>query len=495
MSRIEDAVVGMRYEKDPYYAYRYDQETVDDIEAMLGRPLPEELRWYLLNIGRWELEYDNSSLLVRRGEALLNLRFKGIEDQVFSRSRYEDFLERNEGGQLPAEARHFYPLGQISGEFNPSVYLRLLVNLNEGEEYGSIWAVRPIGHYDDQTPSEPIRLADNLAGFLEQIGPERTLRNQAEKNNEALFKRLFAAELAGPMVVPTSASTAEAVLRLFFDQSDETVFDGVRHVEFDHYVRGDRFETAADIEQRVRSAANLSKNGVGGATTVVRRDPRFGEPEPYDADFVGQKLSKGFMTITITSVVGEGMIFDEQYLLYHDAKAGRWTIVRQLDGKIKDVRVKGVGTFGFDTTYKWHLKKKVAPAWVEFKVALNVDGELDALTSKVIAFIKEIVGKEGFRSVFEDHVFRLYKERYYPEFEAMDEDEKKDWVKHFPHLTTASEIWTLFGKKASLHVHGESAFTLYVDVGFEPEHGLELRVENWRIKKAGGTSTHSGAEV
>lgn len=482
MSRIKSAVASVRYEKDPYYSYRYDQETIDDIEAMVGRPLPDDLRWYLLNIGRWELEFDHSFVLVRRGEALLVLRFRAIEDQVFSRSRYEHYLERNEGGRLSGDARQYYPLCDIGGEFNPSVSLRLLVNLNEGGGYGSIWGVRPIGFYDDQMPSEPLRLADDLAEFLEQIGSDKAQRNKAEKNNEELFKRLFASELAEPSVTPTSASSPEALLQFYFDHREETVFNGIRSVEFDHHVKGRRFETAADIEESVRFVGvNLPTNAFHSSTQLVRRDLRFDAPKPYEGGFVGQKLSKGFTTIEVTSTVGEDLTFDEQYLLYCEAKAGQWSIVGRLKGSIKDVRVKGVGTFGFDTTYKWHLKKKVKPAWAEFKAELNVEGEEDALTSQAIDLIKEILGKADFRSVFENHVFRLYKERYYPDFEAMDGDEKKDWVKDFPDITAASEISTLLRKKASIHLHRDGAFTLYVDAGFDPEHGLELRVENWQI--------------
>lgn len=77
MSRIEDTVGRARYERDPYYSYRYDAETVDAIEALVGQPLPEDIRWYLLNIGSWKFEYDYSAVLVARGDALLNLRFKG----------------------------------------------------------------------------------------------------------------------------------------------------------------------------------------------------------------------------------------------------------------------------------------------------------------------------------------------------------------------------------------------------------------------------------
>lgn len=482
MSRIEDAVAGMRYEKDPYYPYRYDPQTVNDIEAMVSRPLPEDMRWYLLNIGRLGLEYDHSSLLVQRGEALLNLRFEGVEDQVFCRSRYDHFLERNEGGRLPGEARYYYPLCEIKGEFNPSVVLRLLIDLNDGASYGSLWGVRPIGYYDDQTPSEPIHIADDLVAFLGQIGSERALRDKAEKHNEALFKRLFGDYLAAPAISPTNATDGESLLHHFFAHREETHFDGLRNVEFDHHTRGQRFETAAGLARSVETLAiSLPTSPFHGSTGVHRQDIKFGTPEAYGGSFGSDRLTPGFTTQPVTSTIGDGLKFSETYLLFQDRKTGAWTIVRRLDGVIANVKIKNVGTFGFDSTYKWHLKKKVTPAWAEFKAELTVDGEEAALTPQVIAFIRDIAGRAGFRSVFEEHVFRLYTDRYYPDFEAMDADEKKDWAKDFPDIAEPSEIWVLFGKKASIHVHGDNIFTLHVNAGFDPEHGLDIRVEDWRI--------------
>lgn len=482
MSRIEDTVGRARYERDPYYSYRYDAETVDAIEALVGQPLPEDIRWYLLNIGSWKFEYDYSAVLVARGDALLNLRFKGVEDQVFFKSRYEHYLDRREGARLPGNPALYYPLCEISGEFRPSVTLRLLVDLNEGEDFGSIWGVRPIGYHDDQTPSKPIRLADDFATFIEQVGSERNLQAKAEKNNEALFKRLFASEIKKPSVIASSASTPEILLQGYFDRREETIFDGARNVEFDHYVSGRRFETSEDIKKSaIASGHEMPTNAFQSSTAVVRRAIRFGVPTPYNGGFVGQKLSKGFMTKTVKSTIGDNLTFDEQYLLYYDAKSGLWTIVRRLEGTIKDVRVKGIGTFGFDTTYKWHLKKKVAPVWAEFKCELHVGGEEDALTAEVIELITEILNKASFRKIFEDHVFHIYRERYYAEFEAMDAEEKKDWIKDFPQISSSQEIWPLLGRKASIQVYGGRSFTIQVEAGFDPEHGLNIRVENWKI--------------
>ena len=181
------------------------------------------------------------------------------------------------------------------------------------------------------------------------------------------------------------------------------------------------------------------------------------------------------------SRIGDGLALREEFLLYHDEATARWTIVRRLTSAIDEVKVKGLGTFAFDSSDGWRLTKAVAPAWSERKAALHVDGGEEALTPGRIGFVREIVGNDGFRAAFEAHVFTLYVERFRPEFEAMPEDEKEEWVEAYPALTAPRGIWALFGKRATLHVEDDTTFSFHVDAGFDPEHGLTVRVRAWKI--------------
>lgn len=484
MSRIESVVAGLRYEKDPYPPFKYDEETIAACEAATDRPFPEDLRWYLANVGWWKIEYDYRSILVRGGDYLYRLDFEAVDNQVFAERHYRDFRAGNEGGLLPDDPAGYFPISDIKGEMNPQVSFRVLVNLNDADR-GSIWLVRPIGHFGDQTPSEPIRIADDLAGFLEQIGARKKHEPVAEKNNNALFKTLFADYLKAPAVLPTSAGDIETLLHTFFDNRENTIFDGARNVEFNRHIQAQRFESAEKLRAVVELLAReMPTSAFHGSTAVQRNNIRIGKAAPYDAAFAADRLTPGLITVPVESLVGDGMKMKEEYLLFQDAGSKDWSIVRRLESSIGNVKVTGVGTFAYDSTYKWHLKTKVQPVWSELKAELNVDGEEDALSAGRIGFIKEIVSKAEFRPVLEDYSFRLYRDRYYPDFEAMDADEKHDWAEDFPDIAGPREVWRLFKKKSRIHVESDRTFTLWLDAGFDPEHGLEVRVEDWKISAA-----------
>ncbi|MBW6423769.1 hypothetical protein KX729_20115 [Rhizobium sp. XQZ8] len=480
--RIENVVAGLPYEKEPFFPFRYEEETIKACETAVGQPFPEDLRWYLANVGWREIDYDHRAILVREGDYLYLLNFEKVTNQVFAEDNYTGYVSRNEGGSLPGDPARYFPITEIKGEMNPQVSFRVLVSLNDADR-GSVWLVRPIGHFGDQTPSEPIRIADDLAGFLEQVSSRRKSEPVAEKNNSALFKRLFDDYLKAPAVPPTSAGDIETLLHAFFDNRENTLFDGARNVEFNRHIQAQRFENAEKLSAVAELLAReMPTSAFHGSTAVRRGNIKIGKAAAYDAAFAADRLTPGFMTVPVKSLVGDGMKMKEEYLLFHDAGSKQWTIVRRLESAIGNVKVPGVGTFAYDSTYKWHLKAKVQPAWSELKAELNVDGEEDALTAGRIEFIKEIVAKAEFRPILEDDVFRLYRDRYYPDFEAMDEDEKKDWAKDFPAIADSSEVWRLFKKKSRIHVESDRVFTVWLDAGFDPEHGLEVRVEDWTIR-------------
>jgi hypothetical protein len=211
--KIESVVAGIAYEKDPCVPFQYSPEAIGELEGRIGRPFPDDFRWYLANVGWRRIDYDHRTILVRRGEYLHDLKFEGAENQVFSLGRYRDFLESREGDLLPHVRTFYIPFGELNGG-NPSVSLRLLISLND-ENCGSIFAVKKIGFSGDQNPSEPIRIADDVAAFLEQIGPDRKLRPMAERNNEELFTRLMDDYLNSAGHKPTAAAAPQTLIREF----------------------------------------------------------------------------------------------------------------------------------------------------------------------------------------------------------------------------------------------------------------------------------------
>ncbi|MGL5631749.1 MAG: SMI1/KNR4 family protein [Azovibrio sp.] len=472
--KIETVVAGMPYEKDPYFPFQYSPEKITELEGSIGSSFPDDFRWYLLNVGWRKIDYDHRTILIRYGAYLHDLQFEAAENEVFSLGRYNEFAESKEGGLLPHDGKLYFPFGQIKGG-NPQFTLRLLISLND-ENRGSIWAVRPIGHYGDQNPSQPIRIADDMASFLEQIGPNKKLCPVAEKNNEALFEHLMADYLTSTSITPTTKVDPQTLITSFFEQPNEMIFDGARNLEYQYRVNGQRIENEAEFAEKANwFATKLPGNPYHVPPPLLRREIRIGTAQVFDRTYVFNQKKHNYALVTVESLVGDNNRLKEEYLLHH-GKDG-WTMLRRYGAAIDDVRVKGVGTFAFNSTYKWKLKKKVTPAWSELPFELYVSGEEDALTTSRIAFVKEVINNATFKPTFETHVFRIY-----TEFEAMPDDEKVEWVDCYPRISAPGDIWKLFGKKCSLYVENNDQFSLVADTCWDPEHGLTMTVRHWGIE-------------
>ncbi len=469
----------MPYDQDLYAPFQYSAATIEKLEERIGRRFPEDFRWYLANVGWRKIDFDYRSILVRRGGYLHDLHFEAAEDEVFALRGYEAFAEGQEGGLLPHDGKRYFPFGQIKGG-NPQVALRLLVSLND-ENFGSIWAVRTIGFHDDQNPSPPLEIASDMAAFLERIGSNREHRHAAEGNNEALFERLMADYLAAAGIAPTTAADPETLIMSFFERPGEMIFDGAHNVEYQYRVNGQRIENAAEFAAKADwYATKLPSNPLHAPPPLLRREIAIGAAQAFDRSQALNRKEHGYVLVAVESLVGDGNRLKEEYLLHRGN--GGWTMLRRYGAAIDDARVKGVGTFAFDATYKWKLKKKVTPAWSELPFELHVDGKEDALTASRLAFVREVVGNAAFKPVFEDYVFRLYTGTMYPEFAAMPDGEKAEWAGCYPKIDAPGDIWKLFGKKRGIYVESDDEFSLEMDACWDPEHGLTARVRQWRIE-------------
>ncbi|GJD96044.1 SMI1/KNR4 family protein [Methylobacterium iners] len=422
MTEIEAAVAAIPYEDAYGTPERYTDDAITACEQQVGRPLPPMLRWYLTNVGWRKLAYDHRSILVPDAAYLCLLAFEGADHQVFAQHHYEEYLTRNEGGLLPHDKAAYLPFGMLTGGRGRTASLRLLISLND-DDHGSIWAVKPFAFFGNWSPSQPLRLADDFAAFLRQIGPADRLGPVADANNEALFERLVDRYLASRTVEPTSAPTAEALMRTFFERYADMIFDGARNVEFQHRAYGHPYEDerAFAIDAN-RFGIELRATSAWMPGPLQRRDIRIGQPELFDRIYAYRTGEHRLRIVTIDSVVGDGHRLREEFLLHHDPDAASWTMLRRLEATIDDVRVKGVGTFTFDATEQWRLKKKIRPAWSELPATLHVAGDEGALTRARIAFVEDILRREDFKPILEAHVFDLYTRVAYPEFEAMPEE-------------------------------------------------------------------------
>jgi hypothetical protein len=402
----------------------YTHEAIAECEQLTGKPFPEDFKSYLLHTGWAKLAYDHRSIPVPNGEYIYTLQFEGVEHQTFSLHRYKQYLEKNTS-ELPYNTKYYYPFGKIEGEINPAVSYQLLINLNE-EEYGSIWAF----------PS--LKIADSFTLFLQQIGANDTLKRIASLNNEQLFDRLLTHCLVTSDITPTSAADPAALLNILFEQQQPVIVNGVRNVEFQHYDNSLRMENAHTFTERANAFAKLVS-----IPALQRRDIKINTPEPLD---------RSYYLVKVDSMVGNNYPLKETFLLHYDVK---WTLLSRRQATIEDVKIKGVGTFTFDSTYKWELSKKITPAWGELKASLHVEGEEDALTADRITFIKEVLAKADFKPVLEAYIIRL---------------------------TELTDIWSVLGKDFNIYIDSDNEFHLHTDCPWDEEHGITVRVKNWQIQ-------------
>ncbi|MFC5557501.1 DUF6985 domain-containing protein [Methylobacterium iners] len=59
---------------------------------------------------------------------------------------------------------------------------------------------------------------------------------------------------------------------------------------------------------------------------------------------------------------------------------------------------------------------------------------------------------------------------------------KDDWRDAFPLLNATKDIWRLLGKRCAISVESDQAFHLQADCTWDTEHGLTVRVRDWRIE-------------
>ncbi len=469
-------IEGIPFEKDPWSPYLYTPKDLSELEALTGHTFPDDFRWYLAHIGWRKIDACCDTFVLQRGGWMDAVCFDRVEHLTSTTFYYREFAAKRDGERLPGLPRNYFPFYNS----RQRIYLYLVIKLDEPDR-GSIWAVRAIGYFDNPEPDPPIRLADDFRSFLAQIGPSREWNKLVLANNNALFNALLIDYLAdSTSIKPTTTTDAAALISIFFEQPENIIFDGARNVEYQYHRNGRNQETAAafskSAEQYAREAGH---NPYLLPPPLLRSQIIIHEPEVFDGNFSLNQMEHGYHIVKVESVVSDKLKLTETYLL-HRSEAG-WSMVRRHDAAIGDVRIRGVGTFTFDTAHDWRLKKKITPAWGELPAELSMDGHEGALTKTRIAFIKEVIGKADFKPVFEAYVFDLYLTQMYPEFLAMSEEDQQEWADCYPVIEKPGDIWTLLGEDFSIYLKDEQTFHIATDACWDPEHGLTMDVREWRI--------------
>lgn len=467
---MESIIAHIPYEPSPSFPYQYTNEIISKCESLTGTPFPEDLKWYLQNTGWRRITNGNRSLLIPNGEYLYCLQFEAAEHQAFIINRYRQHLENNTGNALPYQKNGYFPFGKISGEINPAVSYQLLISLNP-ENYGAVWAIisNNVSDKNIQLPP-PYKIADSFTLFLQQISSEHVAKPIAQKHNEALFLKLIKKQLENQHTLPTKASGPSELLHIFLENTTPTIVDGIRNVEFQYRSNSQRIESAQQFTERVHAFTTMQ---TPSWQHLQRQEINTGAPQLYEVGYSSWNKNEYYL-VNVNSIVGDKNQLKEVFLLHHDATTSQWTFVRRFQSLLDEVKIKGVGTFTFDDTYKWELKKKVIPAWSALPAAIHVDGEEDAMSAARISYIKEVLSFAGFKPLLEAFIFSQYQAAY----NVMPDDEKTG----YPVTTSPPGVWSLLGKSINVYIDGNDTFHLHTDCKWDDEHGITVNVKNWQLQ-------------
>lgn len=164
----------------------YKPEIIAELGDCAGTTLPDDLRTYLETAGSRRIEYDAQTLFVRQDDYLHALSFEGARPDVFVVSDHGELTSARGAAALPQKPQLYVPFGRIEGGMNPSLSL-WVASCASDEDRGAIWAVDVQSSNDETDPMPPIRLADDLAGFLGLLGNRREHEDTAITSNAALL--------------------------------------------------------------------------------------------------------------------------------------------------------------------------------------------------------------------------------------------------------------------------------------------------------------------
>jgi len=129
----------------------------------------------------------------------------------------------------------------------------------------------------------------------------------------------------------------------------------------------------------------------------------------------------------------------------------------------------------------WMLAKKKRPVWSPIPLEFNLYITPDAFTSDLHEPLRACVQEKAFEPVLSTFIFDYFQKEVLPEIEA---DDPHTHLGPIPKITDPADIGKLFGKhNNTLNFLGTGDFDLQLDAKWEEEHGLSLKVRDWKILK------------
>ena len=248
-NHIELEISKIPLEKEPSLPFQYTAEIVGDIEKIIGQPLPDDFKWYLLNIGWRKIAFGFRSFLLKPAGYIYNLKFESVVHQAFSISQLNQLQENNNSKFLPEKGKDFFPFGKMEGEINPSVVYQLLLKLDEDNQ-ASVWAMEALPFSAKGRQPQIIMVATGFINFLQQLISVEKATQIAVKNNDGLFLEMLNDYLKLPRLLPTVLPDYHELMDKIFSTNQPIIIDGARHVEYQYLANSSRVEDFQNFSER-----------------------------------------------------------------------------------------------------------------------------------------------------------------------------------------------------------------------------------------------------
>ncbi len=461
--------------EDSYYFGRDPHEDILAYEKKFDLKLPEEIKWFVANIGEMNSAYSNKYENQAR-------HFLLVLDDLKALGTLENIVLHQfdqPANEYPTKFDYIYleeglvPIGIADLDEGGSCVLALS---KRNEDFGTIWLAFKALRWDSQERRRSsIKLADNLADWIETLKPNyEELEEQIEELRAQTLAQLVE-EYTAIQEQPTQTKTAQELLNKLIS-GEEIIYNKAQNVAF-RYVEstsGNQVHTMDDMKRMAEFETKYQPPIQGS----VRKNAQIGKVIAMEEEYgwVPWTYDPIYFVVEIHSEI-EGLKNKETFILHK--KDGFYSLLRRWRHEAKGYRINHLGTFVLENgNWETQKKRKYPMLNTELKI-LAVDMTKSELDKELPAAKKHLLDAN-----LEEKILKLIYHRYrtidYPDFEQMDADDKEYSAEYYPELTHWKDAYLLFS-------HEEGSYSIYdhhsIWLPYLPdsEHGITLKIENGKL--------------
>lgn len=186
-----------------------------------------------------------------------------------------------------------------------------------------------------------------------------------------------------------------------------------------------------------------------------------------------------FQKTTLKSIIN-GLQSEEDFVFYKNPNTQLLSLVKRVEIRIEDMRIKGIGTFEYDDS--WSSKKTIKTKWSKIPATIYLNPLVEDFIEEYYAFIRQTINDATFKEKIEQFIFDHYQKNDYPAFDDMSKTDKDFFEASYPKISTPNEIWKVLGDEFDIRFIDNQTFVLLFEYGPDDEHGLTITFVNGKFQ-------------